>query len=573
MKRALKRILPILLVIVVLCSITWYLFVYDREFTRDFLMDQARYFDANGNYSLASWLYNKAYYFADDKENVAIELAGKFIEQGNYTQAERTLSEAIADGGSAELYITLCNTYVEQNKLLDAVTMLDNIADPAIKAQLAEQRPAVPTVSHEPGFYSEYITVELAFDGGTLYTTTNGLYPSLDEASAGEAITLAAGDNTIYALVVGDNGLVSPLAIYGYTVGGVIEEITFTDDTLDAAVRELLDITAGGTIFSDQLWDITELELPTGADSYQELKHLPYLEKLTIKDSGAESLSGVEALSHLKELKVTGSILSSHDLRRIASLPALEKLTLAECSLSNIQGLANCKNLTYLDLSGNSIQDLTPLSFMTGLTELHLGHNALVSLNAISSLTNLVTLDVSYNSLVSVAPLASCTALKVLYIQNNTVETLDCAGSWPYLTILHAEYNQLSDISALAGCANLMELDVSNNLLTDISALGGLNNLEVLLFVSNQVTALPALDQNSSNLVRIDGSKNLIQTVANLAGLKRLNVVLMDDNKIKSVNALADCHNLIKVSVYNNPVTDVSALLDMGVIVYYTPKV
>ena len=43
MKHNLKRILPIFLAIVVILSVAWYLFSYDPEFTRDMLLEQARW--------------------------------------------------------------------------------------------------------------------------------------------------------------------------------------------------------------------------------------------------------------------------------------------------------------------------------------------------------------------------------------------------------------------------------------------------------------------------------------------------------------------------------------------------
>ena len=251
MKRALKRILPILLGIVVIASIVWYLFVYDRDFTRDMLLTQARFFEGQGNHTVAAWLYDQAYRQSEDNESVAIELAEQFKAAGNYTKAEYTLSNAIADGGSAELYIALCKTYVEQDKLLDAVTMLDNITDAAVKEQLDAIRPKAPAVSHDPGFYSQYITVTLSCEGGTLYTTTDGTYPSTENGAGTGEITLVGGENTIYALVLGDNGLVSPLAIYGYTVGGVIEPAIFTEPAMESYVRQLLNVDDSYTILTD----------------------------------------------------------------------------------------------------------------------------------------------------------------------------------------------------------------------------------------------------------------------------------------------------------------------------------
>lgn len=570
MKRALKRILPILLGIVVIASIGWYLFVYDRDFTRDMLLAQARFFEGRGNHSVAAWLYDQAYRQSEDNESVAIELAEQFKAAGNYTKAEYTLSNAIADGGSAELYIALCKTYVEQDKLLDAVTMLDNITDAAVKEQLDAIRPKVPAVSHEPGFYSQYITVTLSYGDGTLYTTTDGTYPSTENGAGSGEITLVGGENTIYALVLGDNGLVSPLAIYGYTVGGVIEEVTLSDAAIDGLVRQQLQVSADAVLYSNQLWEITSLTIPEGAESYGDLSLLPYLESLTIRDSTADDLSGLSSLTHLTELTMTDCLVSQDGLAVIASLPNLTDLTLSGCSLSSIENLSEAGKLTRLDLSGNAIRDLTPLSFMSGLQELDLSHNALSSLNAISALSSLKVLDVSYNSLTSVAPLSDCTALRELYVGNNAITGLSGMEKLTELTVLSAGYNELADVTPLGTCTALVTLDLSSNQLTDISPLSSLRKLEFFNFSRNQVTSLPAWGSDCA-LVSIDGSYNQLETISGLAGYARLNEVLMDYNNISAVNALASCGNLIRVSVYGNPVTDVSALTQMGVIVNYNP--
>ena len=182
MKHALRRIVPILLVLLIIASVLWYCFVYDRDFTRDMLLGQARYHSTHGNPQLSSWFYDLAYKYSGQDEIVAIELANQFKAVGNYTKAEYTLSNAIADGGTVDLYIALCKTYVEKDKLLDAVNMLDSVSDPSIKSQLDAMRPTAPTADPEPGFYSEYISVNIQASEGTLYCTTDGEYPSTDDA-------------------------------------------------------------------------------------------------------------------------------------------------------------------------------------------------------------------------------------------------------------------------------------------------------------------------------------------------------------------------------------------------------
>ena len=145
MKNIMKRIVPLLLVVALIASACWYIFVYDRETVRDFLMAQARNCAQNGHFEAATWFYDISYEFAGEDENVAIDLAQIYKASGNYTKAEYTLVSAIADGATSELYMALCQTYVEQDKLLDAVNMLDKVADPAIKAELDALRPAAPT--------------------------------------------------------------------------------------------------------------------------------------------------------------------------------------------------------------------------------------------------------------------------------------------------------------------------------------------------------------------------------------------------------------------------------------------
>jgi len=570
MNRALKRILPILLAIVIICSCVWYLFVYDRGFTRDLLLHHARFFEERGKHNIAAWLYESAYLQTDENEIVAIELSNHFKSLGNYTKAELALTDAIADGGSAELYIALSKTYVEQNKLLDAVTMLDNISDPAIKAQLDELRPKLPKINYEPGFYNQYITVTLSDYEGTLYTTTDGKYPSVDDAPSSGEFTLVSGENRIFALVLGDNGLVSPLAIYGYTVGGVIEEVTLKDSTIDAAVRKQLGVSADAVLQSNQLWKITSLKLPNGAKSYDDLAYLTGLETLTIQNSTVDSLAGLRNLSHLNQLTLTDSLVNTEDLKIIAALPSLTKLTLSGCSLSSVENLNAASKLTFLDLSNNAIRDLSPLSFMSSLTELNLSHNALNSLNALSSLSSLKVLDISYNTLTSVAPLSSCSSLTKLYVGNNSLTNLSGLEYIEGLATLSASFNSLTDVSALQTMNSITNLDISSNKLTDIRCLASLNKLQKLNFSRNQVEKLPEWEKDCA-LVTIDGSYNKLGSITTLAGYKNLNEVLMDYNKLYYVNSLANCPKLIKVSVYGNEINDVSELTKKDIIVNYNP--
>lgn len=570
MKKALKVIVPLLLFALIVASIGWYLFVYDRDFTRDMLLGQARYQSDLGNTKLSSWFYNLAYTQSGQDKNVAIELASQYKAVGNYTKAEYTLSNAIADGPTVELYTALCQTFVEQDKLLDAVNMLDMISDTALRAQLDELRPAAPLPDPVPGFYSEYISVSMDTAAGTTYITTDGNYPTCAGAVYAEPISLAAGETTLKAVTVSESGLVSRLTTASYTVGGVIELVEFTDPAVEASIREMLKLDGDDEIYTNQLWTIQEFTYPDEGTGFSDLALLPYLKSLSITDKKLSSLSFLSGLTELETIKMEGCRFPAEDLTYLAGLPVLQSLTLDNCGLSTVANLTNAPSLIYLDLSNNTLRNLEPLCPISTLKELYLSHNAVTSLDALSTLNGLTVLDVSYNSVTSIAPLVTCPALRSLNVGNNSLTILDAVDSLGGLTTLIADHNALTDISIISSCTALTELNISNNQITDITSLAPLTKLETFNFSYNQVTQLPQWTEGGA-LRTIDGSNNALEDIDVLKNMEDLSYVYMDYNELKSVDAIANCFHLVLVNVYGNPIKDVSALTEHNIIVNYDP--
>ena len=570
MKRALRIIVPLILVIAVIACMMWYLLVYDRDFTKDALLQQARYFESAGNHKISAWLYDVAYYHSSQEPAVAIELSRQYVLSDNYTKAEYTLSKAIAQSGDPALYAELCAVYVQQDKLLDAVTMLDTIADPEVKAALAEKRPAAPTLSPAPGFYSQYISVSAASGNDTLYLSTK--YPSTQETST-EAVTLPGGETTVYALAISEEGIVSPLTIGGYTVGGVIKLVSFADPAIEASIRTMLNVGADTELYTDDLWSITSFTVPAEAQVYDDLSLLIYLQSLTIDSAVDADLSGISKLTALEELYIKNNRLNEDELAAIGALVSLKELTLSNCGISSIAALDELTNLTYLDLSGNTVRNISSLSAMTALQELRLANNATADLGSLASLSGLTMLDISYNAVTSLAPISGMTSLKTLDASHNQLTGAEDIAKLTGLTVLRLANNSLIDVSGLAACTALTELDISNNVLTDISSISALRNLLTLNFSYNQITDLPEFSE-SCPIVTINGSHNQIKSLEPLSGLQQLNNVLMDYNEqLASLKPLDDCPLLVMVNAYGTKVTEVSFLTEKSVIVNFDPTV
>lgn len=576
MKKGMRIVLPIILVAVILICSIWYLFIYDRPFARDMLLSFARISEGSGSLDLSEWFYNQAYNLADkdvaSRDQVAIELSEQYKRSKNYTKAEYTLTNAIANGGGIDLYIALCQTFVEQDKLYDAVNMLDSITDPVINAQLNSLRPAAPSLSPDASRpYNQYISVSATAQSGTLYVAANGRYPSKNDAPYSEPLRLTDGENVISALAISEDNLVSPLTSKTYTVGGVVKEITFADPAVEAEVRKILNVSDEKQLYNSDLWKITEFTVPAGTADYTDLQHMTFLTKLTLEDGVSGDLSCIGAMTNLKDLTIKNTVVTRQAVDAIGTLIYLENLTLQGCNLSNISALKGATAVVTLNLSHNNISDIGALSSMTNLKELNLEHNVITAISALSSLTSLKKVDISNNVITSLAPISGVSTLTWLDAGTNTISELGDMSSLTALTYLCLNTNKLTNVSALAKCTALTDLDIAKNTITDISKLAALTNMITLDFSNNQVTALPEFTTTCA-LATIKGAYNNVSALDPLSGLDNLNNVFMDYNpELSSVKCLSNCYKLIEVNVYGTKVSDVSALTGMDVIVNYNP--
>lgn len=570
MRKILRFVVSVLLAALVVASVFWYLFIYDRAFTRDILLKEARVNDARGNSALSAWFYRMAYSHSGNDEEVALELAEQYQSDGNYTKAEVSLSQAISASPSAALYTALCDAYVDQDKLMDAVALLANIPDASIRAQLDAQRPTAPTAVQAPGFYNSYISVELNSSSGKIYYTTNGEYPSINSEPYTAPIKLPLGETVLYCISVDDSGLVSPVSVLSYTVGGVVEPAIFMDADMEFAIRDALGMTRTESLYTNDLWSITEFTVPAQVWTLEDVSKLTHLESLTISNLPNGTLADLAGLTELKSLNLSGCRFAASELRVLEKLPKLEKLILSDCGLSTIADLENLTSLTYLDISNNTIRNLEPLMGMTGMKELYMQLNAVISLDALSGMYELEKLNVSFNSISSLAPLGLCSKLNWLDASNNTISSVTGIANLPVLATLTLNYNQLSDVSALGACIQLQELNFANNAVYDISTLASLTNLEIFDFSYNNVSALPSWPQNCALRI-IKGAHNQVNSIYCLGGMPNLTYVAMDYNNLTDISNLASCASLVQVNVYGNPVTDVSALTQHSIIVNYDP--
>jgi hypothetical protein len=200
--------------------------------------------------------------------------------------------------------------------------------------------------------------------------------------------------------------------------------------------------------------------------------------------------------------------------------------------LDNYVPTANISGLTYLDVSGKGIEDITGIQDFVSLQALYCFSNNLTSLDVSKNsnlriltcgLNQLSRLDVSENleltqlscdfNLLTEIDVSKNNALESLYLYNNKLSFIDVSQN-TMLTNLSLAYNQLTTIdvsknTALIqlGCEynQLTSINISNN--TMLEFLSCYNNILTNIDVTNN-SLLTALNCQNNLLNALDVSKN-----------------------------------------------------------------
>ena len=230
--------------------------------------------------------------------------------------------------------------------------------------------------------------------------------------------------------------------------------------------------------------------------------------------------------------------------------------------ISNLTGLEFATNLVHLDLSDNSISDISPLAGLTKLEALWLSGNRISDLSSLVSNTGLGDGDVvdlrrnplSYASIHEHIPILQARGVQINYDVNipdsnlrAVIEKLlDKQPGEPIApagmaTLFFNERGSwsvgISNLTGLEFATNLAHLDLSDNSISDISPLAGLTKLEALWLSGNRISDLSSLVSNTS-LAHLDLSDNSISDISPLAGLTKLKALWLSGNRISDLSSL-----------------------------------
>ena len=251
---------------------------------------------------------------------------------------------------------------------------------------------------------------------------------------------------------------------------------------------------------------------------------------------------------------------------------------------ARVSGIVNIKEIVYftsleeLDLMGNRISDLTPLTSLKKLKKLNISKNFSVmtgdrekglDISPVGTLPLLEELDASNNLITDISALASLKALRYLDLRTNrlnSLEGLEGCISLEYLDIsgsfrIGADNKSagISDLGALSGLTELKTLYASNGLINSLEPIAGLTKLEYLDATYNSLISFPDMKRMEKLTTLIVRNNNIfsLEGVVNAPVLATLDVRY---NYIRQIFEVIRMRTLETIYLDGNPIIDYSPL-------------
>jgi internalin A len=312
------------------------------------------------------------------------------------------------------------------------------------------------------------------------------------------------------------------LAVGLFAIGPAkAQVVTFPDPSLEAAVRNTLQIYSPTNIYRTNMLVLTNLYSPYGS---------------------IQNLTGLETASNLLTLD-----LGFNQLTNLSPLAGLTKLTQLHAGwnpLTNCAPLAGLTNLTYLDLNSDQLTNISPLGGLRKLGQLMVPWNHVLDASPVAGLTNLFWLDIGGNR----GPLDSS-------ITNVTALT-----GLKHLQWLSLYYLRVSDLSPLTGLTTLTNLDVSwNSAPTNLIALNGLTNL-LLLHVTADSLSNIVFVSHLPRLQDLDFGNNSVNDLSPALGRNLTSLQAYYNNPLTNASLVTNFHQLAHLSLGGDGLTNLSFL-------------
>ena len=242
----------------------------------------------------------------------------------------------------------------------------------------------------------------------------------------------------------------------------------------------------------------------------------------TLAELNTSSLSDFSELDAKLKLVTKKQRVDISNIREIISLEPLSELS----------------DLTWLDVSGTSVEDLSPVRNLNKLKVLRANSTLIEDLTALKYNITLEELEVANTTIEDLSVLASLRNLLKLNVNNTQVNRISNLKSCPNLTSLNLGSTRIANVGVLQDLSQMKSLDISNTAVRDLGPIGNLKDLQSLNISGSAVSNLQALS-GMENLRELYCSNTSIGDLTPLKGNRRLSKIYCDHSGIHDAEASA----------------------------------
>ncbi|KAI8324832.1 L domain-like protein [Martensiomyces pterosporus] len=233
--------------------------------------------------------------------------------------------------------------------------------------------------------------------------------------------------------------------------------------------------------------------------------------------------------------------LTATELARLIEKPLAEVATvdLKSSEIAHVGDISDCIQLRKLVLSNNKIKSkgsLRGIRNVKSLTYLDVSGNGLDDIDVVENLPRLSVLNLSSNKIKHIPrSIAGCSDLKALILGHNSIKQIENIDRLANLNTLVVSHNKIEEIPRLAALQELTKLSAAHNRITTVPDLAVYLKLKEVRLNDNKIESLPESIRSCSSLKVLDLGSNLLsdwESVAPLASLTALDNLNLKGNPI-----------------------------------------
>jgi hypothetical protein len=203
-----------------------------------------------------------------------------------------------------------------------------------------------------------------------------------------------------------------------------------------------------------------------------------------------------------------------------------------------LEPLSELSDLTWLDVSETSIEDLSPVRNLNKLEVLRANSTLINDLSALKYNLMLKELEVANTGVEDLSALTTLRRLEKLNVANTQVSKISNLKSCPDLTLINLGGTRVSSIGILQDLTKLKNIDISNTSVRDLGPISNLKDLQSLNISGSAVSNLNALSE-MDNLRELYCSNTSIYDLSPLKSHRRLSKIYCDHSGIHDAEASA----------------------------------